>query len=194
MLPLTTDTYRATVGQRFAAIEHLLDQVGSSEEFAETVNNRARWFRVGVRLEGSRFVPVTSEHLHTEVVQPALVLLSDPRYATIDALYRKAFDRVLSGDPSGAITVATSSVEEMLRLLLPTMRGQTLGPLADKARADGLIAPAAEKLIKTLYDLRPDSDAHAGGTSDFDLGMLALHLAGGILLYLGQAGGTASAL
>lgn len=179
---------RASTGERLSAVEHLLDVADDQAiaEFAPGLNDRARYYRVGLRLEGRRFVPVTSEHLHKEVVESTLVLLSEDRFTEIDGLYRKAFDRVLSGDASGAITVAISAVEEMLRVLLPEMRGQTLTPLAEKARAEGLIAPAVEEFIKKLYALRPDSDAHAGGTSDFDLAMLALHLTASILLYLSK--------
>lgn len=176
------------VATRLAAIEHLLDICEDRDltKFTAAVNDRAGYFRVGVRLEGRRFVPATSEHSHTEIVQPTLLLLSDGRFADVDGLYRKAFDRVLSGDASGAITAATSAVEEMLRLLLPSMKGQTLGPLAKKARADGIIPPSVEGFITTLYGVRPESDAHAGGTSDHDLAMLALHLTASILLYLGR--------
>jgi hypothetical protein len=179
-------SYPATVGVRFAAIEHLIDVARPDNEFAERVNDRARWFRVGVRIEDGRFIPITSEHLHTEIVRPALLLLSQESFAEIDGLYRKAFDRVLSGDASGAITASISAVEQMFRVLMPSMAGQSLSPLAEKARADGIIAPAVEEFVKKLYALRPDSDAHAGGTSDFDLAMLAIHLAGSILLYLSK--------
>jgi len=179
----------ATLGERFAAISHLLVVGGSPEPgFEDRVNDRAHWFRVGVRIENGEFIPLTSEHLHKEVVQPTLVLLSEDRFSEVDGLYRKAFDRVLSGDASGAITAATSAVEEMFRVLMPSMKGQSLGPLAEKARADDMIAPAVEEFVKKLYALRPDSDAHAGGTSDFDLGMLAIHISGSILLYLGKTG------
>lgn len=177
----------ATAGERFSAVEHLLDLANPSDtEFEDRVNDRARWFLVGVRIEDRRFIPTTAEHLHTEIVRPTLVLLSNARFSTVDGLYRKAFDRALSADPSGAITVATSAVEEMLRVMMPSMERHTLGPLAEKARADGIISPAVEEFVKKLYALRPDSDAHAGGTSDFDLAMLAIHLAGSIALYLGK--------
>lgn len=187
-LPLDPEPRNATLGERLAAIEHLLDAVSTDSDFQKMVNDRARHFRVGLLLEGDRFVPVTSEHLHTEIVRPTLILLSDNRFEDVDDLYRKAFERNLSGDPSGAITAAISAVEEMLRILMPSMKGQTLSPLAEKARADEIIAPAVEEFIKKLYALRPDSDAHAGGTSDFDLAMLSLHLTGSILLYLGKTG------
>jgi hypothetical protein len=131
--------------------------------------------------------PRPLELLHVEIVQPTLGLLSDPRFEGVNALYRKGFDRALTGDAAGAITAAISTVEEILRILLPEMKGQTLGPLAEKARAEGHITPAIEEFAKKLFGLRPESDAHAPGTSEFDVAMLALHLAGSLALYLGRA-------
>ena len=95
---------------QLTAVEVLLDVLeaspgeGSVDWFVERVNERARLFRIGVRLEGTRFMPVGSEHMHTTVVRPALVFLSEERLTDVDTLYRKAFDRQLNGDPSGAIT------------------------------------------------------------------------------------------
>jgi hypothetical protein len=77
-------------------------------------------------------------------------------------------------------------VEEMLRVLLPEMAGQTLGPLAEKGRKEGLITAPVEAFTGDLYGLRPESDAHSAGTTHFDAAMLALHLAGSLLLYLGR--------
>jgi hypothetical protein len=183
-------------GVQLSAVGFLLDVIVAHEAesglgehfntFVEFVNERARWFRVGVRLEGNRFVPTTSELLHVEVVQPTLLLLSDRRFADVDSLYRKGFDRALAGDASGAVT-AISAVEEMLRVQLPEMIGQTLGPLAEKARKEGLITGPMEAFTRDMYGLRPESDAHSAGTTEFDAAMLALHLAGSLLLYLGRS-------
>lgn len=109
-------------GVKITLIEHALDLCSdeTAHDFADLVNDGARRHRVAIRLEGRRFVPVTSEHVHKEVVQPALALLREERFEGIDGLYRKAFDRALSGDPAGAITAATSAVEEMFRLGLQT--------------------------------------------------------------------------
>lgn len=181
---------KVNASTRLTAIELLLDTVDdgkAADDFRKFVNERARWFHVGIRLDSHRFVPTTSEELHVGIIQPTLGLLSDSRFAGVDGLYRKGFDRALAGDASGAITAATSAVEATLRVLLPDMQGQSLGPLSEKARKDDLITPAIEDFLKKLYGLREESDAHAPGTSEFDLAMLALHLSGSLILYLGRA-------
>ena len=180
------------LGERLAAVELLMDVVeGSSRgdesvfEFAEAINRRARQLRVGVRIDRTRFVPVTSEHLHQEIVQPTLLLLNHTVLSPVDALYRKAFDRVLAGDHSGAITAACSSVEEILRLGLND-QGARLQPLLGKARTTGWIIPAVEQMGVKLDALRAESDAHFPGTDDGRVAMLAIHLAGSMLMHLAQ--------
>lgn len=177
------------VGMRLSAIELLLDVVDDQGDsgFRDRVNDRARHYRVGLRLEGNRFVPVTSEHVHQDVVQPALILLSSDRFKDIDGLYRKAFDRALSGDPAGAVTAATTTVEEMFRLGLGVPKGD-LGSLTKDARQTGWISPAVQQLLVKLSALRDESDAHKKGTDDFETAMLALHLTASVLLYLGRRG------
>jgi hypothetical protein len=183
---LPTGGLKVGRGVRLAAVEHLLDAVQPiGTAYVDLVNERARWFRVGVRIEGRRFIAVTSEHLHREVVQPTLLLLGDARFETIDGLYRKAFDRVLSGDPAGAVTAATSAVEEMLRLMLG-VRGNTLEHLANQARSSGLISAAVYQFLVKISALRDESDAHTAGTDESQVAMLAVHLAGSILLFLGR--------
>jgi hypothetical protein len=171
---------------RLSMVEHLLDMLDADFlDFEERVNERARFWRVGLRLEGKRFLPLASEHLHEEIVRPTLVLLSDARLEGVDHLYRKAFDRVLSGDPPGAITVATSSVAEMLRVLLD-VKGDDLKGLTKMARDRGLIPAVVAQMIPKLYATRQESDAHSPGSGKDDLAMLAIHISGSIILYLGK--------
>lgn len=172
---------------RLSAVEHLLDVTGDSSEadkFAERVNEAARRFRVGVRLEGKRFVELSSEILHQEVVRPALLLVSSPEFEAVDELYRKSFDRLLAEDPAGAITAAASSVEEMLRV--GGCPGATLSQLARSARQNRWITPGVEQSIIKLDAFRGDSDAHCLGTDEPELARLVLHLVGSLLLYLGR--------
>ena len=177
------------VGVRFAAIEHLLDVIGGDDygrPFENAVNEKARWLRVGVPVEDGRFIPVQGEHLHREIVQPTLLSLSDSDLSEVDELYRKAFERVLSNDAAGAVTAASSAVETMLRVGLGSTSG-TLDSLTERARSTGWIGRAEAQIIPKLMALRDESDAHKPGTDDFDRAMLAIHLAGSILLYLGRS-------
>jgi hypothetical protein len=182
------DWATAGVGIRFAAVEHLLDLVGDDDwrPFEDAVNEKAHWLRVGVLIESGRFIPVQGEHLHQEIVQPTLLLLSDPDLSGVDDLYRKAFERALSNDASGAVTAASSSVETMLRIGLGAISG-TLDSLTQQARSTGWIGRAEAQIIPKLMALRDESDAHKPGTNDFDRAMLAIHLTGSILLYLGRS-------
>lgn len=174
-----------TAGQRLSAVEHLIDVLDRDvSEFAEALNERAVHFRVGIKLVGRRFVSVTSEHMHQEVTVRTLLLLSDQRFAVVDGLYRKAFDRALAGDHGGAITAATSSVEEMLRIGLGETNGQ-LQPLLQKARTAGWIIPAVEQIAVKLAALRSESDAHTAGTDDPNVALLAVHTAAALLIHLG---------
>lgn len=173
---------------RLAAIETLLDiQAPIEREFTEHLNERARWFHVGLRLEGHRFVPIKGEHLHEEIVQPTLLLLADGRLAPVDDLYRKAFARYLQGDASGAITAAVSAVEEMLRLGLGSHGDRSdLAKLCARAQTAGWMTPAIAETAKKLHALRSDSDAHAVGTEKLEISLFALHITGSVLLYLGD--------
>jgi hypothetical protein len=168
-----------------SAVEHLIDvRDPPGEDFNDLVNEAAARFRVGVRLEGARFVDVSSTLIHQEVVRPALQLLAQPEYDSVDELYRKAFDRLLAGDPAGAITAATSAVEEMLRKGEYT--GSSLKELARAARNRDWLTPGVEQSIIKLHAYREDSDAHRVGTDEPELARLVLHLTASLLLYLGR--------
>jgi hypothetical protein len=176
---------RVDVYIRLSAVEHLLDASASaSDNFGDLVNEAAERFHVGIRLEGNRFVDVTSKAVHQEVVRPALQLLGGIKFAPVNELYRKGFDRLLAGDPAGAITASASAVEEMLRI--GGCGGSTLQPLARSARAKGWITPGVEQSIIKLDAYRGDSDAHNVGTDEKELARLVLHIAASLLLYLGR--------
>lgn len=63
-----------TPGERLSAVEHVLDLFLPDERrgFEVAVSEKARWLRVGVAVESGRFIPLQSEHLHQEIVQPTL--------------------------------------------------------------------------------------------------------------------------
>lgn len=176
---------RVSTELRFSAVELMMDIADDpSGEFEARVNDRARYHRVGVQIENRRFVPLQSEFLHSEVVQPTLILLSEERFRAVDELFRKAYARALTSDASGAVTNATGAVEEMFRAL--GAKGATLDPLVRSAREAGWIGAAEATVLPKLMALRDDSDAHGTGTSEFDRAMLAINLAAAVLVHLGR--------
>jgi hypothetical protein len=188
----TLDVRPIHAAMRLSAVETLLDVIGfavrsrkGDAEFLRLVNDRSELFRVGVRLEGKRFVTINSEHLYEEILRPTVLLLNDSRFAGVDDLYIKAFERVRGGDPAGAITAATSAVETMLRIGLNRSDGN-LAKLCAQAQSMNWLTPAVAETAKKLYVLRSESDAHGPGTEQDELAMFALHIAGSVLLYLGD--------
>ena len=73
----------------------------------------------------------------------------------------------------------------MLRLGLGA-KGGDLGSLCAKARKSGWMPPAVSETANKLDALRDDSDAHKPGTEQHEIAQFALHLAGSVLLYLGD--------
>jgi hypothetical protein len=182
--PVTTETADPHV--RLTAIELLIDTIDDAEstrKFESLANEAAERFHIGIRLEGTRFVDVTSEAIHQEVVRPVLILLSTPELKDIDELYRKAFER-LRTEPGGAITAAQSAVHQMLRR--GGFGGSSLRTLAERARIGGWITVGVEQLIVKLDAFRKDSDAHQVGTDEKELARLVVNVAGSIILYLGR--------
>jgi len=180
---------RSAVGVyvRLSAIEHLLDIIGDTgdaDDFSDLTNEAADRFRVGIRLEGKRFVDITSQHLHRDAVRPTLLLLGEQALRPVDDLYRKGFDRLLAGDPAGAITASGSALEEMLRI--GGCAGSTLKQAARSAQQKDWITPGVEQSIVKIDAFRGDSDAHRVGTDERELARLVLHLTGSLLLYLGR--------
>lgn len=178
-------TVVATLGLRLAGVELMMDIARQVDEFAVRVNDRANYFRVGLRIERGRFVGVQHEHMHTELVRPTLLLIARPGLEAVDELYRKAFERALSNDPSGAVTAASSAVEEMLKAA--GAGGSTLERLVQSARSSGWLGNAEGEIAKKLMALRGESDAHGTGTTEFDRAMFAIHLASAILLHVSRA-------
>lgn len=70
--------------RKLSLIEILIDHRGETEEFEARFNDAAEKWRVGIRLEGTRFVAVESEELHERIVRPALFLLRDPQFEEVE--------------------------------------------------------------------------------------------------------------
>ena len=80
----------------FQLIEQRLDTpvyLNISPDVAiEELNHRFREHGVGYQYESGKIIRVDSQYLHSEAVQPALTILSDPMYQGANAEFRSAHD------------------------------------------------------------------------------------------------------
>jgi hypothetical protein len=127
------------------------DDVGAL--FAPMVNEIFAQERVAWKLVDQQMIEVKSTEMHSAVVEPALRLLHDGRFANVDASYRKALDEIAKGDGADAVTDAGTALQEMLTAL--GCEGNQLGDLIKSARKKGVLAahdvPTLDALEKSLH-------------------------------------------
>lgn len=122
--------------------------------------------------EFPRFVKKGERTTHQLAVQPALMLLADPRFATANAELQDAFRDVREGRYADAITSCGAAFESVLKTIC-TEKGwtydaekDTLAPLVEACRSHGLFEPFYVELFKTIGMIRNKmGDAHGKGPS-----------------------------
>ncbi|MGQ0679216.1 MAG: hypothetical protein ACT4OM_06100 [Actinomycetota bacterium] len=170
--------HEVTPALRLSALEFLLDVTEPHKDLEKSINERAGFLNLGLRLAGKRFVPTTSEALHDNIVKPAITLLADPRFEQSEKLFRLATAYVRSGDYADAVTAAWRSAEQALETAESSME-----EMANQARAGTRITPAVADLINRLQAMRyPDDPADAG--IDLHTAMLAIHVSGALITYV----------
>jgi hypothetical protein len=88
-----------------------------ADEAIEELNERFREHGLGYSYENGELIRVDSRLVHTEVVKPALALLSDKRYAGADEEYRSAYEHFRKGDKKDALTCALKAFESVLKVV-----------------------------------------------------------------------------
>ena len=173
---------RASAALRLSALEFLLDLVDPHPMFEDELNSRFAFLNVGIRLVGRRLVPFASKPLHENVVAPAVGLLANPQFTPADRLFSEAIEKSRTGDFPGCVTACWRATEEALKCL-----GSSLEELGNRARGNLGIVPAVGDLINNLQALRYETRAgKANEHIDQHTAMLALHVAGSLIVYLSK--------
>jgi hypothetical protein len=153
-----------------------------NEVFAE---ERVAWEIIDLQMVEKR-----STELHAEVVEPALRLLHDGRFADVDAVYRKALDELSRGDGADAITDAGTALQEMLTEL--GCEGNALGPLIKSARNKGLLAAHDSPLLDSVVaamnwvaaDRSEKGESHHASDASREDAWLIVHIVGAFIVRL----------
>lgn len=191
--------------------EFILDLLGSitkvirdipgdaEKEFTKVVNLILNEHRIAFRLVDGEIVPVESDELHEEVVQPALRLLVGAQFNDAHDAYLKALKEIQGNDSGDAITDAGTALQLTLTAL--GCEGKVLGDLLRDAKRKNLLAGHDEALtdgIKRIADWAASErnitgDSHQHSTAELSDAWLMVHVVGALIVRLTDPGLTRGA-
>lgn len=160
-------------------VNTMFDETGMGYELTPIVYAQQK--SAGRRSWGSPLAPPQVEQapriirrdeklLHQEVVQPALQLLADPRFATANAEFLNGLDKLRAGEWADAITSCGAAIESVLKTIC-TLKGwpydphkDTCSKLLDICRDKGLFHPFYKPILEGTATIRNKvGDAHGRG-------------------------------
>ena len=161
-----------------------------SWQLADAINEIFGQERVGWKIVDGEMVAMESQELHEAVVEPALRLLHESRFAKVDATYRKALDELSKGDCADAVTDAGTALQELLTQLC--CEGNQLGDLIKSARKRHLLAahdtPVLDAIEKALNLVAADrsetGESHHASDASRDDAWLIVHIVGAFIVRL----------
>lgn len=171
---------------------------GCAREFMASVNEIFAQERVAWKFVGAEMVEMKSEELHESVIEPALRLVHDRRFARVDVTYRKALDELSKGDGADAVTDAGTALQELLTVL--GCEGNALGPLIKSAREKGILGAHDTPLLAAVEramhwvaaDRSETGESHHASDATREDAWLIVHVVGAFIVRLasGEQRGT----
>lgn len=124
------------------------------EAIAE-LNQRFMEAGVGYQYESEQMIRVDSQFAHAEIVKPALLLLSDPRYHGAEEEFLKAHKNYRDGDYKGCLTECLKSFESTMKIICDLrkwtyQKTDTAKSLIDACLKNGLIPSMLQAKLNAL--------------------------------------------
>lgn len=194
------DTVLDAIEIAFRIIEHD-GESRFTTPIVNKLNARLQEDAVGYQFIGGEIIRVDSQHLHSEVILPALKLLGDPKFAGADDEYRDAHQFYRNRDYESCLTECAKSLESVLKVIGAERRwkitnNDTAKKLLDAAYSANFIPTYMQTQFTALRSvlesgaptIRNKSSAHgAGGTVrkvDAHLAAYQLHLSAAAIVFL----------
>lgn len=146
------------------------------------LNERFRRAGFGYRYDGGQIFRIDSELLHQEVTRPALLLLSDPRFAGADQEFRAAHKHFKAGEFKDCAVDALNALESTMKTICDGKgwkyeRGARASDLIKILKNNGLFPDFADmsfdQLIATLKSglpvVRNTTGGHGQGATPIDV-------------------------
>jgi hypothetical protein len=159
-------------------------------DFVNSVQEIIAEERIAYDFSDGKMVPVESKEMHQAVVEPALQLLHNPKFAKAEKAYRHALEELSKGTPGDAITDAGTALQETLTTL--GCDGNSLGPLIKSAKAKGLLAAHDIRMTQAIEDVMgwvsadrsEKGDMHKADESEKEDAWFTIHVVGAIIVRL----------
>jgi hypothetical protein len=129
----------------------------AAEAIAET-NARLKQHSIGYQYEAGQILRVDNLYQHAEIIKPALLLLSDKRFAGANDEFLKAHEYYRKGETKEALTNAAKCLESTLKIICaikkwPVDPNATAKALIEKVFAEGLIPLYLQSQFASLRSL-----------------------------------------
>jgi hypothetical protein len=126
-----------------------------AEDAVSELNERFRRAGFGYRYERGKIFRIDSELPHQEATLPALVLLSDPRFAGADQEFRAAHDHLKAGEYKDCVVDALNALESTMKPICDAKgwkydKGARASDLVKVLRREGLFPEFAEQSFDQL--------------------------------------------
>lgn len=171
---------------------------------ADELNQRFREHQLGYQYHSGQIVPVNSEYLYAEAVEPSLSLLAEPGFEGPCEEFLKAHKHYREGNHREAISQAENAFESTMKVIcdergLKYEKNITAKGLIAKLINEGSIPPELQSEIQSLRNLlaagvpaiRNSKAGHGQGAKVVDvpdyLASYALHLTASNIVFLVEA-------
>lgn len=175
-----------------------------SKEALEELNERFRRAGLGYRYESGSIIRVDSEFTHQEATRPALMLLSDPRFAGAEEEFRAAHAHYKAGEYKDCAVDALNALESTMKAICDAKKwacpkGARATDLVKILRRENLFPEFAdlsfEQLFATLKSglpaLRNETGGHGQGPAPVEVpqyvAAYGLNLAASKIVFLVEA-------
>jgi hypothetical protein len=141
-----------------ASRNRLLDHECNASTVASEVNRRFLEHSVGYQYQSGRIIVETNSVLHSEVITPALTLLSDPRFAGANEEFLKAHEHYRHGRLGECLVNCLKAFESAMKLICDlkgwTFRStDTAKSLIEICLANNLIPTFTQQQLTSLRTL-----------------------------------------
>lgn len=146
--------------------------------------------RIKFKFIDGQVVPLGSEIMHADVIEPALVLLHGrSEFAKSEKAFRDALEELTGGKPDDAITDAGTALQEALTAV--GCKGHALGDLIKDAKNNGWFGPRDSPLADGIAKIhnwvaaeRNAGEAHRASDVTKDDAWFVVHVVGAAIVRL----------